>query len=362
MNNITIKQASENNIPVIEEIMLDVVDFLDEIGQPQWERKNVTWQGLSRHFKTDDFYIAYIGGNPVGCMALIDYDPTFWVDIQKGDSLFIHKLAVKRCGAKQGVSKKLIDYAKSQSIKLGINEVRLDTHQFREKVRAIYEREGFVCVDERCLFGKYHTAFYVWKANNEVINHYDTLIIENNDPVHDPLPLQKYMDKWDGADFIEALQLSPEKSVFEIGVGTGRLAIQVCDKCKNFTGIDISPKTIELAKENLCKYPNIFLVCGDYLNFNSDKTFDVIYSSLTFMHIKDKRAAIQKTAQLLNRNGRFILSISIDQTVTLDFGNRKIDVYPDTSDNIASLLIESGLNIEKQFDTEFAMIFVAQKG
>jgi hypothetical protein len=35
---------------------------------------------------------------------------------------------------------------------------------------------------------------------------------------------------------------------------------------------------------------------------------------------------------------------------------------PDTPDNIASLLIESGLNIEKQFDTEFAVIFAARKG
>lgn len=86
-------------------------------------------------------------------MALIDYDPTFWPDMQKGKSLFIHKLTVKRCGAKQGVSKAFIDFAKKQAIKRNINEMRLDAHQFREKVRALYEREGFVCVNEKCLFG-----------------------------------------------------------------------------------------------------------------------------------------------------------------------------------------------------------------
>ena len=164
MVDITIKQAQESDIPIIEDIMFDVVDFLDSIGQSLWQREWVTWQGLSKDFQISDFYMAYIDDKPVGCMALVDYDPTFWADIQKGESLFIHKLAVKRCAAKQGVSKALIDFAKSQAIKLGINEVRLDTHQFREKVRAIYEREGFVCVDEKCLFGKYHTAFYVWKT------------------------------------------------------------------------------------------------------------------------------------------------------------------------------------------------------
>jgi GNAT superfamily N-acetyltransferase len=165
IDKITIKQAQESDIPVIEDIMLDVVDFLDSIGQPMWRRERVTWQGLSEDFCVSDFYIAYINDNPAGCMALIDYDPEFWADIEKGESLFIHKLAVKRCKAKQGVSKALISFAKTQAIKQNINEVRLDTHQFREKVRAVYEREGFVCVEEKCLFESYHTAFYVWKAS-----------------------------------------------------------------------------------------------------------------------------------------------------------------------------------------------------
>ncbi len=63
MTDIIIKQAHENDIPIIEEIMIDVVNFLDSIGQPQWERQNVSWQGLSRYFKVDDFYIASIDDN-----------------------------------------------------------------------------------------------------------------------------------------------------------------------------------------------------------------------------------------------------------------------------------------------------------
>jgi len=74
-------------------------------------------------------YRAYINGNPVGCMAMIDYDPNTWKDIQKGESLFIHRLAVKRVAAGQGVSKALIDYAKTQAIQRDIDAVRLDCRQ-----------------------------------------------------------------------------------------------------------------------------------------------------------------------------------------------------------------------------------------
>ena len=66
----------------------------------------------------------------------------------------------------------------------------------------------------------------------DIITHYDLLIEENNDPVNDPKPLQEYMDKWDGPSFIDALRLDKSKSVLEIGLGTGRIAIKVIPLCK----------------------------------------------------------------------------------------------------------------------------------
>jgi SAM-dependent methyltransferase len=192
--------------------------------------------------------------------------------------------------------------------------------------------------------------------------HYDLLIDENNDPVYDTQPLREYMDKWDGQPFIDSLQLSPDKSVLEIGVGTGRLAVQVADKCKIFAGMDISPKTFERAKENLSSYHNVNLILGDFLSYPFDRTFDVIYTSLTFMHIKDKRAAIGKIANLLNTGGLFVLSISKSQDKILECGDRKINLYPDTPEQIASLLNNVDLAIEKQFETEFATILAIRKG
>lgn len=192
----------------------------------------------------------------------------------------------------------------------------------------------------------------------KTLNHYDSLIDENNDPVYDPAPIKAYMDKWDGEVFIEALILSPDKSVLEIGVGTGRLAKRVCDKCRHFTGIDISQKTLQRAKANLQRFSNI----GNFLTYPFSDRFDIIYTSLTFMHIKDKRGAIRKVAGLLKTGGRFVLSIDKNQQTEINFGNRRIIVCPDTPEEITALIAEAGLTIEKQFETEFAVIFVATKG
>lgn len=195
----------------------------------------------------------------------------------------------------------------------------------------------------------------------DVKSHYDKLIGEGNDPVHDSEPLKNYMDKWDGQQFIEDMKLSGNETVLEIGVGTGRLAIKICEKCCQFYGIDISPKTVEIAKRNLPADNNIHLICEDFLTWKTNLTFDVIYSSLTFLHIKDKQQAIEKIYALLAEKGKFILSIEKTQNDEIDYGTRKVKTYPDTAETIERLLKESGFVIVKQYSTEFANIFVSEK-
>ncbi len=194
---------------------------------------------------------------------------------------------------------------------------------------------------------------------NDVVKHYDALIDENNDPVLDPAPLKEYMDNWDGQKFIDEMLLTAEKSVLEIGVGTGRLAIRVAPQCKEFIGIDISPKTAERARENLREFQNTEILCIDFMEYEPQRQFDVIYSSLTFMHICAKERAIEKIKLLLNMGGRFVLSIDKNQDSVIDYGTRKIQVFPDRQDTVLRYLEQSGMKILKQYETEFAYIFVS---
>lgn len=231
---------------------------------------------------------------------------------------------------------------------------------YTEEHKALYDKlksEGkykiFALRDEDSLV--------VTSTNDDVIRHYDLMIDENNDPVRDPEPLREYMDKWDGRQFIDSLQLTKEKSVLEIGVGTGRLAVRAAPECRNFCGIDISPKTVKRAKENLKAHGNVTLICGDFMSYDFGRKFDVIYSSLTFMHIKDKQSAINKVKSLLNISGRFVLSIDKNQSDTIEYGTRKIRIYPDRKEDIAEYINLSGMNLIKIFETEFADIFVAAK-
>jgi GNAT superfamily N-acetyltransferase len=166
--NFTIKQATETEIPALESILLDTVNWLREIGQPLWGANEVTWESLSKHHQIGDFYIAYADGAPAGCMALVDYDPFFWPDAQKGESLFIHKLAVTKAARKTGVADALINHFKKLGTERKTGTLRLETHALRPRLRAFYERHGFMLVKVKVLGGKFHTAFYKYDLSDEI--------------------------------------------------------------------------------------------------------------------------------------------------------------------------------------------------
>lgn len=195
----------------------------------------------------------------------------------------------------------------------------------------------------------------------DVTRHYDLLIDENNDPFNDPPVLQAYMDRWDGQPFIDLMALRQGKTVLEIGIGTGRLARKVAPRCLRLTGIDISPKTVERAKTNLTAYPNVDLLCADFLRHPFALTYDVIYSSLTMMHFADKQKVIEKVVRLLNGGGRFCLSIDKDRSEYIDMGSRKLRVYPDTVENITALTEKAGMKTDTVREIENAFLISCQR-
>lgn len=266
-------------------------------------------------------------------------------------SATILDIAVKPEYQGRGIGSKLIDFI--------FNSFNVDsiTAETDDDAIEFYKKYGFIVADTKVEFD---TKRYVCVCESAT-HHYDLLIDENNDPVHDPKPLQDYMDKWDGQEFIDKMQLDNKKTVLEIGVGTGRLAVHTTPLCSKFFGIDISPKTIDRAKENLAQFKNTILVCDDFLYHKFNQTFDVIYSSLTFMHIKEKQKAINKVAALLKDGGKFVLSIDKSQDEYIEYGTRKIKIYPDNAEYVGQMFIDAGLILLDRYEKEFAIVFVAQK-
>ena len=117
---------------------------------------------------------------------------------------------------------------------------------------------------------------------------------------------------------------------------------------------------LERAKENLSSFENVGLICSDFLEYSFDRQFDVIYSSLTFMHISEKQKAYNLIEKLLAPNGKFVLSIDKNQDNFIDIGTSKIKIYPDNPNNIEEYIFNANLKLSEHYETEFAHIFVCE--
>lgn len=198
----------------------------------------------------------------------------------------------------------------------------------------------------------------------DVHTHYELLIDEGNDPVYDDDRLKRYMSNWDGPLFFQNLAIDNTKSILEIGVGTGRLAKQLLDiGCREVVGIDISPKTIKRAKENLKSYKNIELIEENAVTFVQHNKFDIIYSVLTFQHIEDKELAVKNIFASMKIGGYFILSISNKTNYWLDYGSRRVRLFPQSKEHYLKMLNDNGFVLEFEQETEsgFATIIKAKK-
>ncbi|BBF42316.1 hypothetical protein lbkm_0998 [Lachnospiraceae bacterium KM106-2] len=77
-----IKQATEKDISIIEEILNGAITWMEQSGCPKlWTRSDVKWEALSKTYQINDFYLLLEQEEPIGCMALTDADSSYWRSI-----------------------------------------------------------------------------------------------------------------------------------------------------------------------------------------------------------------------------------------------------------------------------------------
>jgi len=101
------------------------------------------------------------------------------------------------------------------------------------------------------------------------------------------------------------------KRVLDAGCGYGYYSVLLAKKGAMVTGIDISEKMIELAKNNADKasVECQFLVCDmQDLSMLASNTFDMVISSIVVSHLDDIRKAFSEVFRVLKCNGIFAFS------------------------------------------------------
>lgn len=142
--------ARPADAPAIAAVLREAAQWLIDRQVPLWAVADFSDESVQRDVDGGLYMAAKVGGAVAGVGRFQREGLIFWPDAEPGTSAFLHKLAVRRVWAGQGVPAALLAYARDHARSLGLRYLRLDCVADQHPLRRLYEGFGFTLHD--CVF------------------------------------------------------------------------------------------------------------------------------------------------------------------------------------------------------------------
>jgi GNAT superfamily N-acetyltransferase len=159
---ITILQAAGHDAEKVAGVLSEAATWLDQRGMSMWRADELLPTHAAGDVDAGLFFIAESEGVAAGVIKFQLTDSLFWPDVSQAESAFVHRLAVRRQFAGGGTSSALLRWAVERARSLGREYLRLDCEASRPRLRAVYERFGFVHHSDRQV-GPYFVSRYEYR-------------------------------------------------------------------------------------------------------------------------------------------------------------------------------------------------------
>jgi GNAT superfamily N-acetyltransferase len=155
-----IRPATSADVDAIVETLAEAARWVEELdGTIMWVEGELEQERVRAEADSAMFVVGEVDGRVAGAMRFQLEDRLFWPDLDGADSAFVHRLAVRRAFAGQGISTALLEWAVDRARTLGKRHLRLDCDAERSRLRALYERFGFRLHSYRQV-GSYYVSRY----------------------------------------------------------------------------------------------------------------------------------------------------------------------------------------------------------
>lgn len=162
-----IRRAKEEDKGKIAAMYERRVRYNDAHDIHQWYLHEVTWKAFSQLYTVDQYYVGDVDGEIVCGMFIVDVDALYWPHMPKGASLYLHKICVDPAHSGKGYADALIRFFIDKGRWEGYPDVRLDVREHKEKLRAMYERNGFQFYASGQFLPEFRTALYIYSFSKE---------------------------------------------------------------------------------------------------------------------------------------------------------------------------------------------------
>jgi GNAT superfamily N-acetyltransferase len=141
-----IARATVSDAQQAEAILREVSQWLIMVDRKLWAQSEISREDIARVAERGELVIGRKNGEGIACMYLQKADPLFWPQAKVDEALYVHRLAVRRRFAGQGLAQQMLDWAALEARRLSRACVRLDT-EMRPALLRLYESAGFARVD-----------------------------------------------------------------------------------------------------------------------------------------------------------------------------------------------------------------------
>lgn len=150
-------------------------------------------------------------------------------------------------------------------------------------------------------------------------------------------------------EYFQAKYIADSCSILDLGCGPGNNAriLQHSNSEYKITGIDLSPRMIELAQDNA---PGCIFIVGDIRSFLSEMCYDVILASFCIVHLMeaDTRKLVEKISASLHAGGYLYLSFMEGNTAgyeTTSYSDQEIFFHYYPREIISRILEKNHLTV-----------------
>lgn len=144
--NFVIARAGMGAIAEADVLIREAADWLIAKGEPLWGPNEISYDELVRVTRAGELVTGRVEGALAACLYLHGEDTLFWPQDKPGEAFYIHRLAVARKHAGQGLAHRMLDWAVNETRAKGRPYLRLDCEP-REKLLALYRNCGFARID-----------------------------------------------------------------------------------------------------------------------------------------------------------------------------------------------------------------------
>ena len=161
---------------------------------------------------------------------------------------------------------------------------------------------------------------------------------------------EAYLNSFEQDKILPQLGDLRDKTILEIGAGTGRLTAKLLKAGGTVVATDISEGMLKVLKNKIKAKIETAIVDAESLPF-PDNTFDFVVAAFLIVHLKDPRRFFDEAYRVLKPGGRLLVT-NINQKdppeIKIKEGIIKIESYYHRPEKIIELLKELAFGIEQE--------------